>query len=41
MNAPTKDSTSTKDTLVVNWAAITSNADTGASTITSYQLDWN
>lgn len=38
MNAPTETS-ATANSLVIGWNAITSNADTGASAITSYQLD--
>lgn len=40
MNDPVQSST-TKDQIVVTWSALTQNAQTGASPITSYQLDWN
>lgn len=41
MNAPSKALTSTSTQLDIVWSAITANADTGASPITSYSLEWD
>lgn len=41
MNAPTKVATSTSTRLDIVWSALTSTSDTGASAITSYNLEWD
>jgi len=41
MNAPTKAATSTSTQLDITWSALTSTTDTGASAITSYNLEWD
>jgi hypothetical protein len=41
MNAPTKAATSTSTRLDIVWSALTFTSDTGASAITSYNLEWD
>lgn len=41
MNAPIKDPSSTESQIVVTWSPLTLPADTGDSTILSYNLEWD
>lgn len=41
MNAPIKAGTSTSTQLDITWSGLTSTSDTGASAITSYNLEWD